>query len=75
MAKLIVTKPWPAPRGVLAPGTYDIPHDIIMTHAKCCRADGCGEISGGEAAKDGEPFRKTGAPENKARGRAPRRRA
>lgn len=74
MPKLIVKAPWPAPNGVLAPGEYAIPAQISMTLAKCCRADGKGEIVR-EAAEGGEPFRKTGAPENKARGRAPSRKA
>jgi hypothetical protein len=70
--KLKATTAWPAPRGMLKPGEYAIPGDISRTHAKCCMADGCGEIVREAAESGAELFRKAGAPENKVRGR-PRR--
>lgn len=79
MAKLVIRAPWPGPRGMIPPGEYAIPGQISMTHAKCARADGKGEILR-EAATDGTaPFRappiKGPAPENKGRGGSRARKA
>jgi|GEM_PF-3942384 len=44
MAKLILKKDWPGLRGMMKPGEYTIPGDISLSHARCARADGAGEI-------------------------------
>lgn len=69
MAKLAITKDWAGPKGTMKAGSYEIPREISMTHAKCCVADGNGEITQGEAGpRKPATFRKgDGAPENKLR--------
>ena len=65
MPKLIVKKTWRSATRTYEPGAYEIPADVGMTDAKCCRADGAGEIElPGKAVPAEKAFR--AAPENKA---------
>ena len=82
MTQINITSPWRARRRLFQPGVYSVPDDLSTLEARCCEADGAGQIVK-EAEEIADPFRepeepaeeqldqKQPAPENKGLGAAP----